>query len=738
MKKLLYFALVCTLAHFLRAEDGFLRKSEGGAPINAYFVPANILQNVRDFTVEPHLAGTEANRRVAEKIAASWKSSGLEDVHFTTYEMLLSYPDFDHPNHARILDESGSPNFETKGISPPLVPDEQSGANAGIQWLAYSGDGRASGDPVYAHFGRLEDFDRLEQLGVDVKGKIAIVRYGGAFRGDTVKIAKAKGVVGVILFSDPADVAPLGGDDAHTYPNTDYMPPHAVQRGAVKKGDGDPLTPFYPSRKDLFSSRTIEDLINDRVIPNIPALPLGYADVSRILDQLDGRPAPAEWQGGLNTTYRLGPGLLNGQKLELEVHSTMEKKEIQNVIGYIRGSEEPDRYVMLSNHFDAWVYGSLDPNSGTAILAEMARAMAEAKKDGVFKPRRSVMFCNWDAEEYGVMGSNEFAEEFATILSQRAVVLLNVDLIAGNGTLDLSTVPSMYQAVVEAAKTIETPTAAEKAAGRLTLYDSWFHRSPGDLLHHPTFPKMKAPNDGSDHATFLSFLGIPVADFTYLRHDDNPRTNRSYPLYHTLYETAFTNQLIDPDLSVHAATGKFWAELARRFTEQPVLPFNITIFSDVFANTFVAQLKADVQQLANGRPEVQLAVQQVEMLISNANDFVQESYTFQSKLNKLSGEDPPPPLKLRDANDRLMLVERCFVSPDGLPNFSIRRNVLFSFSSTNAYSGRTMPGVYDAMGAVQEAQTDDERSRAAQVLTEQVSHLQHGVQCATSAIRSDP
>ncbi|KAI6178319.1 hypothetical protein M3Y98_00487900 [Aphelenchoides besseyi] len=704
------FILVFTFIDLLNA-----KLKNDVATISSYIRPENILQNVRDFTSEPHLAGTDANRRVAEKIASKWRAAGLENVHFTKYKVLLSYPDFENPNHARLLNENGDTVFETSGVSPPLVKDEQNATNAGIQWLAYSADGKTKGVPFYAHFGRPEDFDQLEKLGIEIKGRIAIVRYGGAYRGNTVKLAKERGVIGVILFSDPADVAPEGTEDNRVYPNTDFMPAQAVQRGAVKKGDGDPLTPYYPSKSDLYSSITTDDLIRDRVIPNITVLPLGYTDVYQIISRLSGLVAPKEWQGGLNVTY----------------------KEIQNVIGYIKGAEEPDRYVMLSNHYDAWIYGSLDPNSGSAILSEMARAMKEAQNEGVYKPRRSVMFCNWDAEEFGVMGSNEFAEEFATVLTQRAVVLLNVDLIAGNATLSLQTVPSMYQTVVETAKSIETPTASEKAAGRPTLYDTWFYRQPGSFVQYPEYPEIKSPNDGSDHATFLSFLGIPVADFTYLRHDNNPRTNRSYPLYHSLYETVHLNQLIDSTFEVHAATGRFWAELARRFSETPVLPFNVVVFANILADKFVRQLKTDVQELSIGRPQLSLALQQVGYLIRNAQNFVTAANKFQSELNHFN-PTAQTELQLRDLNDRLMLVERCFVSSDGLPNFPIRRNVLFSFSSTNAYSGRTMPGIYDAMNDVQGATSDEEKTKTVQVLTEQISHLQHSVQCATSVILSDP
>jgi hypothetical protein len=258
------------------------------------------------------------------------------------------------------------------------------------------------GDPVYAGFGRKEDFDRLKQMGVSMEGKIAIIRYGEVFRGNVVKLAGLSGAIGAILYSDPAEVAQEGTDAAHTYPNTDYMPDHGVQRGTTKNDNGDSLTPFYPSKPDLYSTITVDDLKKDHVIPSIPAIPMGYADIYNILSQMGGDNAPSDWQGGLNFTYKLGPGMLNSQKLEIEVHSTLEIREIQNVVGYLYGEKERDRYIILCNHFDAWVYGSIDPNSGTAMLSEVARAMKEAKDAGSFKPLRTLMFVNWDAEEYGL------------------------------------------------------------------------------------------------------------------------------------------------------------------------------------------------------------------------------------------------------------------------------------------------------------------------------------------------
>lgn len=233
-----------------------------------------------------------------------------------------------------------------------------------------------------------------------------MLRYGGGFRGNKVKNAAAHGAVGAILYSDPADVARAGIDDKHVYPATEWMPSTGAQRGSIMVGDGDPLTPIYPAKNYTFRSRTIQQAKDEHIIPSIPVLPMSYGDVQNLLSQMGGRRVPTSWQGGLtNITYRLGPGFVTrGQQVRINVHSSLQRRTIRNVIGYIRGSQEPDRYVILGNHFDAWVYGSVDPNSGTSVLAEVGRALTSVINETGWRPSRTIVFCAWDAEEYGLIG----------------------------------------------------------------------------------------------------------------------------------------------------------------------------------------------------------------------------------------------------------------------------------------------------------------------------------------------
>uniref|UniRef100_A0A1I7Y1I9 PA domain-containing protein n=1 Tax=Steinernema glaseri TaxID=37863 RepID=A0A1I7Y1I9_9BILA len=283
-----------------------------------------IRDNLREFTREPHVAGSEGNNRLAETIADKWKAAGLEDVHFTEYDVLLSYPNYSSPNHVSILGSDGTVLYKNKGRSPVIFPDEQGAPGADVQWVAYAAEGTVVGDVVYAHYGRSVDFDVLKKAGVHLKGKIALLRYSNGFRGDKVRLAQQHGAIGAILYSDPAEVARDGSEEV--YPSTEWMPSGGVQRGTLKTQHGDPLTPLYPAKPDLYPGRTIHEAKKEHVLPSIPAVPLSYGDAWHILSRMEGKKVPAEWQGGLNVTYRMGPGLRSGQKVKIDVRSSLEKR----------------------------------------------------------------------------------------------------------------------------------------------------------------------------------------------------------------------------------------------------------------------------------------------------------------------------------------------------------------------------------------------------------------------------
>lgn len=708
-----------------------IHKSDAGV-IQDNIKTENIKKYLRIFTKDPHVAGTEANKKVAYEIANAWSEAGLEDVHTLPYEVLLSYPDFENPNSVIIKSSAGKEVFKSKGVSPVIIPDEQSGKYAGHQWLAYAGNGSASADVVYINHGTANDFKNLKLMGVDIKGKIALMRYGHGFRGDKIHKAQQAGAIGAILFSDTQDVAQDGVESENVYPKKIWMPNEGVQRGSLMHGDGDALSPYYPSKKELFKGRTIEEAKEDGVLPSIPVLPVSYTTGYEILKRLSGRPAPSDWQGfvGGNLTYKLGPGFVNGEKLSINVHSELRTKRIRNVIGYIRGSEEPDSYIMLGNHFDAWVYGSIDPNSGTAVLAEVARAMMQTINETSWKPARTIVFNAWDAEEFGLIGSTEFVEEFVNILQKRAVVYINMDCIQGNISLHVDTVPILEHAVIEASKQVENPSKRERSRGRKTLYDTWMKVFPDKKAG---VPKIRVPGGGSDHAPFLNFAGVPVINFTF----KNYTTWDTYPLYHTMYETPFSNiHLLDTDnLSVHKAIGQYWAELAKTFADDVILPMNTTHFASVMLKTYLPQLKTTISGINVSRSDFEDIRTQYALLSKSAQDLLTMSKKFQETIHFTQhsfSQNPYDPKHVNAVNERLKSTERCFINPRGVSMHNpSARHVLFSVSDSDSYSSSLMAGVQNAINSYDLNPT----KKGLREIINQISIVQYSVICVVNTLR---
>ncbi|EJD74024.1 N-acetylated-alpha-linked acidic dipeptidase 2 [Loa loa] len=694
-----------------------------------------IAENLRSFTTLPHLAGTRANAKVAEKISKLWKANGLEDVHYVKYDVLLSYPDYDNPNHLHIFDKNDKIVYTTKSVSPPLIPKEQSAKGAGIRWLAYSANGTIRGQVVYCHFGRKEDFERLKYYNIDPKGKIAMIRYGKIFRGDKIWNAQLAGAIGAILFSDPFEIARDGTEKENVYPNSEWLPNVGVQRGSIMHGKGDPLSPLYPSKKDLYRSKTIKEAMNDYVLPKIPALPISYSDAYQVLSYMRGYLAPFDWHGGLNVTYYLGPEMKENNEIQITVHSTLENRTIRNVIGYIRGTTDPDKYVILGNHYDAWVYGALDPNSATAILAEVARGIVQTMKITRWRPGRTIVFCNWDAEEYGLIGSTEFVEEYANLLNQRAIAYFNVDNIHSNYSLHVNTVPTLYQFMAKISKLIPNPMKSEEKHGRKTLYDTWFKTFPSNITFLPDIPSMLIPRGQSDHAPFLNYLGIPVADITYR----NKTSYDNYPLYHSLYETSFTNEhIIDTNnLAVHEAVGKYWAAIVCKFADLPVLPINITDLALSIVYIYIPPIKQSLDKLIYYEDILYDAKYQFNCLFNTSMEFLENTRRFDNIIQYTLLNHFTDFYDLRHfswINDRLMGVERCFINPRGIPDEPSKRHLLFSVSSKNKHRFITLSIVHDAIDAFNKAGSDAERVMHARQIAFQISVIQHAIQCAISML----
>ncbi|XP_030070036.1 glutamate carboxypeptidase 2 isoform X2 [Microcaecilia unicolor] len=499
--------------------------------------------------------------------------SYLDGVRIYTYNVLLSYPNASDPNYIAIQWENGTETEQSAKKEKILSPDQED-PTVVTPFNAYSPAGEILGDLVYVNYGTVEDFMYLTRnLSMNLTGTVAIVRYGKIFRGDKVKNGEKYGCAGMIIYSDPADYV-VGSTD-RVFPDDWWLPGTGAQRGTVLSTNGDPLTPFYPS---IESAYYLDE--KDIRLPLIPVTPIGYDDAIKYLSKMDGAEVQSSWRGNLNITYRVGPGFLpphEKSKIKLYVQTYNVKKPIKNVIGFIQGVHEPDRYVVLGNHRDAWVFGAIDPSSGTATMMEVSRAMGQLLKDG-WRPRRSIIFCSWGAEEYGLIGSTEWVEEMNKILGSRAVAYLNVDLaIEGNATLVARGTPILHNLIYESSKKVENPNPDEIAKGRRTVYDTWLANSPSAF--NPDLPYIGQLGSGSDYAPFLQNLGITSLDIRYTFDEKYPIS--SYPMYHSVYETFnLVSRIMDRDFKYHQAVARMWGVVALALADRVLLTFDCQSYAN--------------------------------------------------------------------------------------------------------------------------------------------------------------
>ncbi|KAH9492145.1 Glutamate carboxypeptidase 2 [Bulinus truncatus] len=635
--------------------------------------PKTIETYLSQLTERPHIAGKSGDFDLVKLIRTHFEQYGLH-VQTTPYEALLSYPSEATPNSVRLLDGRGRVVYDARlnesDISglPDVVPP----------FHAYSPSGLLQGQLVFVNYGRVEDYDVLHQHGVNVTGHIVIVKYGKIFRGNKVDIAAANGAVGVIIYSDPADYTSL--TDPRVYPDTWWLPPDAAQRGTVYMGNGDPLTPGYPAN-DVAFRHSEDDL--DPPLPQIPSHPIGYGAATEILKHMKGLVIPA-WRGGLNVSYSIGPGFQSpNMTIQLNVTSRNQMGLVENVFGIIKGTVEPDRYILIGNHRDAWIYGAIDPSSGTAVIMELARVMGTLVKNGEWKPRRSVVFCSWGAEEYALVGSNEWVEQYVTTLRERTVGYINIDLaLEGNDTLAVDSTPLMMNVINEATKKVPNPNPEEIKAGRKTVYDTWQHLNP-------TAPKTLISNlgSGSDYASILQVAGITSIDLRYM-FDQNKYSVSSYPLYHTEYETLqFVKTQMDRDFKFHAAVAGVAGEMTRSMTDSLILPFKVSNYAtglEALREILDKDYGALLRQNVSSYPKLATVIQ----------NFTRDVHDFELRLLNV---DRTNPYAIRTINDQIMLLERAFLSTDGLPLRPLKKHLIFADNSNDGYAGVSFPGLVDLL-----------------------------------------
>ncbi|XP_030056025.1 N-acetylated-alpha-linked acidic dipeptidase 2 isoform X2 [Microcaecilia unicolor] len=644
----------------------------------------NIRHFLRNFTRLPHLAGTEQNLLLAKQIQAQWKEFGLDSAELVHYDVLLSYPNESNPNYISIVDEHGNEIYNTS-LSEPPPQGYETVTNMVPPYNAFSAQGVPEGDIVYVNYARTEDFFQLERvMGINCSGKIVIARYGKIFRGNKVKNAIHAGAKGIILYSDPSDYCAPGVDP---YPDGWNLPGGGAQRGNVLNlnGAGDPLTPGYPAKEYTFRYDADEGV----GIPSIPVHPIGYHDAEVFLRYMKG-PAPPDdtWKGNLNVSYNIGPGYLenfSSRKVRMHIHTNNKVTRIYNVIGSIRGAVEPDRYIILGGHRDSWVFGGIDPTSGAAVLQEIARSFGTMLKEG-WRPRRTIIFASWDAEEFGLLGSTEWAEENSKVLHERGVAYINADSsIEGNYTLRVDCTPLLYRLVYNLTKEISSPD--EDYVGK-SLYDSWLDKDPSK--ENKNFPRINKLGSGSDFEAYFQRLGIASGRARYTK---NAKTDKysNYPVYHTVYETfELVERFYDPSFKKQHAVAQVRGGLVYELANSAIIPFNCQDYGEALKN-----YASSIYNLAK-KHEAQLKIYDVsfDSLFSAVQNFTEAAADFHRRLAQL---DISNPLAVRIMNDQLMFVERAFIDPLGLPGRKFYRHIIFAPSSHNKYAGESFPGIYDAM-----------------------------------------
>jgi N-acetylated-alpha-linked acidic dipeptidase len=684
--------------------------------------PENARTWLRILTAEPHVAGTEADYKTAVFVRDKLREWGWK-AEIAELEVLLNYP-----SQRSSLSVVRPIEKDISLEEAPISTDKDSASTAAFgAFHGYGPSGMAVGQVVYANYGRPEDYEALEKLGIEIKGKIVLTRYGSLFRGLKVREAQKRGAKGILIYSDPADDGYAKGD---LYPNGRFRPPSAIQRGSVQflsLGPGDPSTPFGASTKgakripidaeyglskdEAWQKET--GLKRADFYATIPSLPLSYEGAHEVLKLLAGPNVPSGWQGGLPLPYHVGPGPI---EVSLRVSMEYKLRKIWNVIASITGSEEPFRWVLLGNHRDAWVYGAVDPGSGTAATLETCRALGAAVKNG-WKPRRTLMYASWDAEEYGLVGSTEWAEEHKAELDWMALLVLNVDSAVSGPELEMGGVPSLRDLALNAAESLNDPRTGRSlraiwtegrrnawAAGApLVLADPAWERHPSEgnsassgvpqtAPSHDFFPQIGWLGSGSDYTVFVDHLGVPALDAGF---------KGGYGVYHSIYDNFnWMEKFGDPEFSTHALAARLYTLIVMRAAAAEVAPLLFASYGQALRQ-HVDELRLiharQVRKAGSSTSAGHCEIEGLERLIDAVLEFQREAEALDRETAAVAAGDAPRREQLVDLNDALQRVERALLVEKGLPGRPWFKHAIYAPGLTTGYACWPMPAIRQAI-----------------------------------------
>ena len=626
--------------------------------------PAEARRQLRILTAQPHLAGSERNNELARYIANEWKNQGLEDVVIRRYDVFSSEP------KETMLEMVTPTHYRATLREAPYDQDPDSkNPNISTAWIGMSTSGDITAPVIYAHSGNPADFALLRKNGIDVRGKIVLVRYSNpySYRGFKALTAEKEGAAAILIYSDPAED---GYGKGKVFPNGPWGPETHFQRGAIEydfQQAGDPTTPGWPS---LPGAKHIPTEASPAV-PKIMALPLSWHDARPLLENMDGPTAPRDWQGGLPFTYHLGGKRVRAH-LKIQMEETLKANYV--VEGRIRGSEYPDQWVLVGNHRDAWVFGAADPGSGTAAMLEVTRGMGKLAKQGI-RPRRTMLFLSWDGEETSFAGSAEWSEQFAHELWQKAVAYLNVDIGVAGPDFAGNSVGSLAPLLVEASKGLRDPSGQ-------SLYETW-HVSRAKTLKEadetdPVTDFNLAETrigSGSDYAALLDHVGVPVMDVTF----DGP-----YGVYHSAYDDFYwMDHFGDPGFRYHAVMAQLLGILALRLSNADLLPYDF--------GSYGAHIREYLNTLAK---KSDLSKLDLESLHEAIDEFERGGKILNESVQTALESGTLDSLLADQINRGMMSIERNWLAPGGIPGRPWYKHLLYACRQT--YAHLELPGLTEA------------------------------------------
>jgi len=693
--------------------------------------PENLRAYMQRLSARPHHVGSPYDKDNAEWIAAKFKEFGL-DTHIEQFDVL-----FPTPKDRAVELVEGGPKFAAKLQEPALPQDLTSNQQAEQlpTYNAYSIDGDVSAPLVYVNYGIPEDYEQLERMGISVKGKIVIARYFHSWRGIKPKVAAEHGAVGCLIFSDPHEDGFVRGE---TFPAGPFRPRDGVQRGSVADMPlypGDPLTPGVGATKDAKRLK-IEEA---PTITKIPVLPISYADAQPLLAALTGRVAPEGWRGGLGITYHVGPG---PAKVHLKVKSDWSIKPIYDVIGKMQGAAFPDEWVIRGNHHDGWVNGAEDPISGQVAILEEARSLGELVKSG-WKPKRTIIYCAWDGEEPGLLGSTEWAEQHYDELRAHAVAYINSDS-SGRGYLGIEGSHTLEKFSNDIAREISDPETKLTAWKRQQLREIANAKTAEqrEEIRKRADLRIPALGSGSDYTAFLQHDGVASLNIGFAGEDEGG-------IYHSIYDDFywFTN-FSDTEFVYERALAQTGGTAIMRLADADLLPFEFGDFADT-VQTYLKELKTlsqktqdDIRERnreieegvfkATNDPKRPLVPPSVEAVpphlnfapLENAVDTLSRSAAEYRKaleqVNANGGAALASP-SLAGVNKMLIESERKLTNAEGLPNRPWFKHQLYAPGFYTGYAVKTVPAVREAIELKKWNQADESIVVVARVLQDEAA-----------------